>query len=138
MYVMSEVLGRIFWLCAFSVGFAYIFSVLFGGVFEVRKQPAIIMHDVLGAGMHAISGVIMVPSPCTELSVKTIKVSPTVYTLQFQTWEDPSVDCAQVETERTFNTTTYAPAVGIQFLVYLDEKTVPFQIIPIINGHQKP
>lgn len=127
---------RLFWLCVLSTAMAYAFFLLFGSIFAVPIQEPIILQDALTRGKHNVSGMIMVPSPCTELSVKTVKLSATTYTLDIQTWDDPAVNCQQVQTPRTFSTVAFAPALGIQFLVYLDGKTVPFQIIPVMPGQQ--
>jgi hypothetical protein len=133
---MSEILIRLVWLCAVSTAMAYGFFLLFGSLFAVHKQTPIVIQDALMPGKHTVSGIVMVPSPCTELTVQTAKLSPTTYTLELQTWEDPSVACQKIETPRSFNTVAFAPTFGIQFVVYLDGKTVPFQIIPVMPSEQ--
>ena len=136
---MSEFLIRFVWLIALSTAIAYGFFLMFGSLFVVHKQQTIVIQDALARGKHTVSGMVMVPSPCTELTVQTVKLSPTTYTLELQTWEDPSVQCTHVETPRSFNTVAFAPAIGIQFLVYLDGKTIPFQIIPVMpSGQTQP
>ncbi len=129
---MSEFVARIFWLAVLSAALAYVFFLLFGSLFIVEKDEPIIIRDALARGKHTVSGIVMVPTPCTELNVQATKLSATVYTLQLETWDDPSVDCEKAVTARSFNTVAFAPTFGVQFLVYLDGKTVPFEIIPVM------
>jgi hypothetical protein len=130
---MPEFLIRIFWLAVLFSAVAYVFFLLFGSLFVSEQKVPIVIQDSLSRGKHTFTGMVMVPSRCTELSAQATKVSPTVYSLELQTWEDPSVDCERVDTPRSFRTIAFAPAFGVQFLVFLDGQTAPFHIIPIIQ-----
>jgi hypothetical protein len=130
---MGEVTARIVWVAILSCSFAYVFYLLFGGLFIAPPKPQhVVIRDALAAGEHVVSGMVMVPTPCDELTVRTGILSPTIYTLELTTWQDPSITCPQNETPRSFSTVTFAPAFGVQFIVFLDGKTVPFDVTQVI------
>ena len=95
------------------------------------SQPVMI-RDVFGRGVHHLSGMIMVPTPCDELFVHTQAVSSTTFMLFFNTWHEPSIDCAQNETPRPFHETFFAPAAGITFVATLDGAGLPIAVLPVV------
>ena len=130
---MIDLTVRLFWLAVLSVSLAYVFFLLFGSLFTVERPSTVLIEDMLARGQHTVSGMVMLPTPCAELSVKTNKLSPTIYTLELRTWQDPAVRCPKSETPREFNTVAFAPSFGVQFLVMLDGRSVPYHITPVIT-----
>ncbi|MDP3646201.1 MAG: hypothetical protein Q8R25_03875 [bacterium] len=125
---MGELLARFYWMAVLTCTLAFVIYLLFGSLFIVEQRQPVIIRDALAKGQHTMSGMVMVPTPCDELTVRTGSVSPTVYTLELHTWQDPSLNCPKNWTPRAFHTIAFAPALGIQFIVYLDGQTVPFDL----------
>jgi hypothetical protein len=105
----------------------------------VKEQAAgesspIVVRDELKANQHQLSGMVNVPTPCDELSVKTQSVSDTNFELVFTTWRQPSMNCPDDPTPRAFRTILFAPATGVYFVATLDGKAFPIAVIPVING----
>ena len=90
----------------------------------------VIIRDEVGPNSHALSGMIMVPTACDQLSVKTNKLSHGEYELTFTTWHDPSVDCTEDATPRAFHSILFAPSAGVTFTAVLDGKSLPIVVTP--------
>lgn len=134
---MPIVIGRLLWAAFVSSGAAYSMYLMFAGIFGAQPTPSVVVHDAVQAGRHLLSGTAMVPTACDELTVKVIPLTLTTYILNLHTWTDPSVDCPKNETPRSFNTVAFAPAFGVQFIVYLDGQTVPFDLTTVFP-HKTP
>ncbi len=91
----------------------------------------VVIRDVLGPGIHRLSGMIMVPTPCDQLSVRTHAVSSSTYMLVFKTWREPSVNCDTIEMPRPFHETVFAPATGVEFVATLDGASIPILVLPV-------
>ena len=92
----------------------------------------VLIRDELGVGEHHLSGMIMVPSPCDQLSVRTQEISRSSYLLVFRTWHEPSVNCPAEETPRYFRTLLFAPSTGVEFAATLDNHTLPIIVLPTL------
>ena len=107
-------------------GVTYFLNSVPGG----EAAPMLEIVDQLRPGVHQLTGTITVPSACNELKVRVENTAPNVYTLVFQTWEDPYVPCAKTPVPRNFGTTAFAPAVGVQFEAQLDGESIPVVVRP--------
>lgn len=122
------ILLRLIWLVISAVILSY------GSYLVIAKQVIaeesgmmrpVEMIDELKPGVHFISGMIMVPNACDELTIHVSKINETTYDLRFNTWEEPSVRCARGSVPRHFTTIAFAPAAGIIFLAELDGTPFP-------------
>jgi hypothetical protein len=129
---MDGVFVRILWFGIIATASAYIVYLTFGGIFEVKDKQVVKLRDDMRAGQHVLTGIVMVSSPCDELSAQTVALSPTVYAINLHTWYDPSVKCEKKDTPRNFRTIAFAPAYGVQFVVFLDGELLPFDLISVI------
>ena len=95
------------------------------------------VRDELRAGEHQLSGMVMVPTSCHELSVDTATISRTDYALVFKTWREPSVTCSDDEVPRAFHTVLFAPAANVNITATLDGSGLPLIVLPIVAGHKE-
>jgi hypothetical protein len=73
---------------------------------------------------------LIVNASCDQLTVQTSSVSPTMYDLEFGTWQDPAVPCVEEPTAREFNTIIFAPSVGVNFVASMNGANFPIAVIP--------
>ena len=99
---------------------------------------AIVVRDELSPGSHHISGMVMVPSPCYQLSVHTDALSSTSYNLTFRTWKDSAVECPPDEVPRQFHEALFAPAAGVDFFATLDGASIPILVLPVVPDPRIP
>ena len=129
---MIDMARRFAWFSIVSCAIAYAIFLVVGTVIHtqvVDESRIVLIRDRLAPNTHHLSGMIMVPRTCTELSVRTEQVSEYTYQLLFRTWEAPSVRCEEEEVPRSFNSTVFAPAVGVRFLATLDGTPIPIVVI---------
>ena len=132
----SKNVGEFFWqmLWILIVGFAISYgSYLFFGTISIdgaKSTARIAAIDVVRAGEHHISGVVLVPSRCHMLSVKAQELSAFSYRLAFRTWQEPSRNCTQGQVAEGFNTIVFAPSLGVNFDATVNDTPVPFDLIP--------
>ena len=128
---------RILWFTVLTVLISYAAYLIVGGIVNAQTSGAdatVVIRDELGPNSHQLSGMVMVPSSCDQLSVDTKTLSPTSFELVFSTWQEPSVHCSADETPRFFEKTLFAPAAGITFSATLDGEGLPIAVIPAIAG----
>ncbi|MEK7133893.1 MAG: hypothetical protein AAB804_02385 [Patescibacteria group bacterium] len=126
---------RMMWFTAISVVISYGIYLLVGNTLYARASGAyepILVRDVIGPGSHYLSGMIMVPTPCDELYVRTHAVSSTTFLLSFKTWREPSVSCTEDRTPRPFHATLFGPATGVNFGATLDGVGQPIVVLPAV------
>lgn len=133
---MGEIVLRLVWFFVASCAVAYMVFLIAGHM--IRTEAAeigntVLVRDALEPGVHHLSGMIFVPSTCSELIVKTEKVADTTYELRFSTWETPVVKCTKEEVPRAFNVIIFAPSTGVQFVASLDSVMLPIVVIPYIK-----
>ncbi len=124
------------WFTIVAIALSYSSYLLAGGVINARASglyEPILIRDVLGQGSHNLSGAVMVPTPCDQISVRTLALSTTAYMLNFETWREPSVDCGNAETPRVFHAILFAPSVGIEFGATLDGVGLPIVVLPVLK-----
>ncbi len=121
---MSDMVSRLVWFfCAACLG-SYAIFLLAGSTIHahaVDQSRIVEVRDVLKPHMHALSGMVMVPKTCDQLTITTEEISPTTHKLVFTTWQLPSVPCKVEDVPRAFRAVVLAPAAGIEFIATLDE-----------------
>ena len=131
---MGEVIGRLLWFIIVASAAAYVSYLIVGSIIETNSSQAaapVLINDSLEPGVHHLSGMIMVPSSCYELSVRTEELSPTLYGLFFKTWRDPAIPCSKDSVPRAFRAILFAPAVGVDFIATLDDTPFTIAVVPI-------
>lgn len=125
---------RIAWFGVAAIALSYAGSLFAGSAISARAAglyEPIVIRDVFDRGAHYLSGMVMVPSPCDQLSVRTQALSSTTYMLNFNTWREPSVDCKNDEMPRAFHVVLFAPPVGVEFGATLDGAGLPIVVLPV-------
>lgn len=136
---MSELLRHLVWFFIVASAVAYSIFLVAGSFITANAVDAtriVQARDELGPGEHHLSGIVMVPTSCTELSVRTEKISDTSYNLAFTTWQEPSVQCTVDDTPRPFRAILFAPAAGIKILGTLDDAPLTIVVIPVYKGKE--
>lgn len=134
---MSELLRRLVWFFIVASAIAYSIFLVAGSFITANAIDAthiVQVRDALAANEHRLSGIVMVPSSCTELSVRSEKISNTDYELVFSTWQEPSVECVLDDTPRAFRAVLFAPAAGINIVGSIDGSPLTLVVIPVIAG----
>jgi len=132
---MEGALARAAWFIVGAIIIAYLSYLIaasFVGAQAAGLNMPIAIRDDLQPNKHQLSGMVMVPSPCDELTLKTEQISETMYELNFTTWREPSVTCADDSTPRAFRTVLFAPSAGVNFVATLDNVALPIAVIPEI------
>lgn len=134
---MLGTLIRLVWFTIVASAIAYVIFLVAGSLTntDIFSSNPIVIRDVLGSGTHQLSGMLMVPSTCDDLSAQTQELSSTTYELVFQTWQESSVVCKNEETPREFHVVAFAPATGVQFLATLDGTGFPIVVVPETLTH---
>ena len=132
---VEGVISRLSWFVLISVVVAYASYLVLGSIVNAQEsgvnEPTLI-RDELRANRHSLSGMVMVPTPCDQLSVTTETISKTNFAIVFKTWHEPSVDCGNEPTPRAFETELFAPAAGVTFTATVNDKALPIAVIPIV------
>jgi hypothetical protein len=131
---MGEVAQRLFWFLVVACAVAYTTSAIAGSFVTAHAAESgpVMIRDELEPGIHHLSGMVMVPTPCDELSLHTEKISQETFELRFTTWHEPSVECKDDATPRPFREVFFAPAAGIQFIATLNGTDLPVVVLPEI------
>lgn len=132
---MLDMLRRLVWFGIVSTTFAYAFLLIAGSVVSAqaaRLYDPVILRDELSPGAHHLSGMVMVPSRCDQLTLHTEMLSTTTYALLFTTWREPSVTCEEEEVPRAFREVVFAPAANVRFVASLDGKPFSVVVIPVL------
>ena len=135
---MADIVRRLVWFAIVATAASFAIFVVLGNfaALSASDQGPVPIRDIISSDTHHLSGMILLPLACDELSVQPEQVSPTEYELAFQTWQDPSVPCPAQPTPRTFETVAFAPASGITFIAALDGKGFPIIVIPDASSTQ--
>ena len=134
---MYEMFSRVVWFFVVASAVAYATYLVAGSIVNAQASDAyrpVVIRDELGPGVHHLSGMVMVPTLCHELTLRTEEVSATAYALLFRTWREPSMDCASEEVPRYFRAVLFAPAAGVEFIATLDGAGLPIVVMPV-TGH---
>ncbi len=133
---MPDLVRRLFEFAIFATCaafFAFFLAEKGMSVFADEQNTLVHVRDVIGPGVHELSGMIMLGSICEQLRIENEKQSPTHYHLKIKTWTEPYRDCIREETPRKFQTTVFAPAYGVIFTAELDGKPLEIAVIPILE-----
>lgn len=134
-YAMTEVMRRLFAFILALSFMAYIVFMLAGASLYARaeeKARTVWVRDEITPNTHRISGLITVPSSCTELYDAVEELSPLLFKLKFKTWEHPNTECLYEPVQKQFYEVVFAPAVGVHFIATLDDKPLPILVVPYI------
>lgn len=133
---MGEIVQRLVWVFVVTAAVAYASSLIAGSVVsaQIEAENPVMIRDELSPGAHRLSGMLMVPSSCYELSVRTEALGDSVYRLAFDTWQEPYVECSKDEVARAFSAILNAPATGITVVATVDGQGLPIMLLPAING----
>lgn len=134
-----DMLRRMVWfgiVCAF-VSYGIFFVLGQFADFEFRWEKPIAIRDDLSPGVHRLSGIVVVPSPCYQLSVETQMIATDTYELVFGTWQEPAVPCTSDATAREFQAVVFAP-LGVNFVASVDGYNYPTAILPHIAASTQP
>lgn len=130
---MTEAALRLLWFAIVTTALSYGSFLVVGQTVHSNasgaKQPIIVV-DNLKPGVHTLTGTVTVPSNCHELHVDIKKTGDNVYTLKFETWEEPSIRCTADPVPRPFGAIAFAPAVGVRFDAMLDGVPIPIVVRP--------
>lgn len=133
---MWAVLRRLVTFSIFSVVVAYAVFLMAGATIyaqEEERSKTVWVRDDISPNIHRLAGMIMLPSSCHELTVRTEKLGEHAFKLVFTTWEHPYVECIKETTPVAFHEVVFAPAVGITFIATLDGKPLPIIIAPNVE-----
>lgn len=134
---MSEMVRRLVWFTIIASIIAYTAYLAAGSFVEAKAaESPVVVRDNVGPNEHQLSGMVMVPSSCYELMVRTAQLSRTDFQLIFTTWLDPSITCKHpTEVPREFHAMLFAPAAGVHISALLDDKDIPIAVIPTVTHH---
>ena len=83
---------RLTFFFVFAILTALVSHIFFGSIIFAAAQQeasAIVLKDAYKRGTHELSGIVMVPSSCHDLTVRTKDVTQTMSAIIFETWEQP-------------------------------------------------
>lgn len=130
---MDEALRRAGWICIVAISGAYMTYLVAGSFISqetsVMAEP-IVVRDAIGKGEHHISGMVMVPSNCDELTLVVERLEESLYQLTFATWTEPAVKCDNQPSPRVFETIVFAPSYGVRFVATLDGVPIKVAMYP--------
>jgi hypothetical protein len=102
-------------------------SVIFAAAEEETQK--IVLRDVYSDEMHQLSGMVVVPSECHDLSVRVKDFDANVIFLLFETWEQPYLQtCEKAQTPRAVHVSVFAPDT-VLFRGMLDNEPIPLTIV---------
>jgi len=111
---------------------AFAAHLFFGSIiFAAEEETAnrIVMRDNFHDETHDLSGIVMVPSTCHDLSVRTKDFDANTTFIIFETWEQTyRTDCEKTATPRAITVSVFAPK-NIQFKGIFDNEVVPITVI---------
>ena len=123
---------RLLWFTIVATSLAYGTHLFFGSIVSASVQNdirTIHVADAFHDGEHDLSGMVMAPSPCYDLTVRTEDVDAKTIALIFETWQQPYRTCgADDPTPRAFTASVFAPA-NIDFRAFLDSKPVRLDVV---------
>lgn len=131
---MLDLIRRLVWFFIVAAALAYAIFLVAGNAIYTQalgQSRVVLIRDHLKVGEHHLSGMVMVPYTCQQLSVRTQEISPGLVHLHFNTWEEPNISCEKEDTPRSFRAVVFAPAVGVEFTGTLDDAPLQLAITPV-------
>jgi hypothetical protein len=135
---MSETIRHLAWFFVVASAISYSIFLIAGGFISASATDAARIaqvRDSLSPGAHHLSGMVMVPSTCSELSVRTEDRGNYTYELVFTTWKEPAVRCSAEDTPRAFHALLFAPAAGVHIIATLDGSPLTLALFPAVQGN---
>ncbi len=133
---MPDLIRRLAWFAVVASISSYAVLLVAGSFVHARAARAydpVVIRDELGVGVHHLSGMVVVPFNCDQLSMHVEKNSTTTYALEFKTWRDPAVPCDIPDVPRAFREVLFAPSAGIHIQASIDGRSFPVALIPIVG-----
>lgn len=121
---------RLAWFGVVAIVVAFAAQTFFGSLLVAAADDdvrAIRVRDQFKNDMHELSGMVMVPSACHDLTVRTKDIDPQTTALVFETWEQPYRECPQELTPKAFRVVVYAPE-NIIFKAIMDNSWTQLRI----------
>jgi len=127
-----EVVRHFVWFAIVATAATFVIFFVVGNFFVGTAENAepVPVRDVISDGAQHLSGMILLPLACEELTVQTQKVSANGYLLAFQTWQDPSVPCPTTPPPREFDTVVFATSTNVEFSATLNGNGFPITVLP--------
>ena len=137
---MPKLFWALTWFIVAAVLLSYSGYLFVGSIVQTQasKETAPVMiRDEVRPGVHMLSGMVTVPTPCDELSMHTEAFSSTTYILLFKTWREPAIRyCPPDGMPRPFHAVVFAPAAGVDFIATLDGAGLPVVVVPELVGQK--
>jgi len=133
---MLDLTRRLVWFFVVSCAVSYaVFLVAGNAIYQqsLGDTRVVLVRDSLKVGEHHLSGMVMVPRSCKQLSMRTEQIDPGVFLLKFQTWDEPNIECITEDTPRPFRAVVFAPSVGTQFIASLDDAPLRIAVTPAVS-----
>ena len=127
---------RLVWFFVISCVVAYAVFLAAGSSIQAQAIDAsriVKIRDSLNPGVHHLSGIVMVPTTCSELSVRTEQLSIDTYQIIFTTWKEPAIECITDDTARPFRAVVFAPAAGVHFVATLDDSPLDLAVYQVVD-----
>lgn len=130
---MGEVAARFLLICVITTLAGYASQLYFGSIVAAeteRNRTRIEVYDLLDARAqtHRLSGIIMLPSACHSVSIKTKELAPGKYHVYFSTFGEVH-GCKNESRPYAFRTSVQAPLIGTEFTASLDWHDLDFVIV---------
>jgi hypothetical protein len=123
---------RLFIFTIFASLTALSAHLFFGGTIfaEADETSSVIsLRDVYENKTHELSGIVMVPSTCHEISVRAKDADARTTVVIFETWEQSyRTGCKKTPTPRAIRVMAFAPKY-IEFVGIFDNNWVPLNIV---------
>jgi hypothetical protein len=135
----NDFLWSLITLTGFAIALSWGAYVFFGSVVSAEIEKPLTRVEVYDfvdttTKTHRLSGIIMVPSKCHEIRMKTKELEPGKYHVFFSSFGDFH-GCAQDPQPISFREFVKAPLVGAEFTASLDWKPLDFVIVS--SAHSK-
>lgn len=104
--------GRLMWIGICAVAVAFVTQAFFGSLLSASTDDdlnKIVAQDVYAKEQHEIRGMVMAPSSCHDISVRTKDLDATTVILIFETWQQPYRTCEADLTPKKFSVVVIAP-----------------------------
>jgi hypothetical protein len=128
----NEFLWRFIWIVVLTSAVAYASYLFFGSIVQAQTEVPleVDVYDFIdvSARTHRLSGIIMVPTKCHSIVVKSKELSRGKYHIYFSTFGDEH-GCAPDPHPMAFRTIIDAPLVGVEFTASLDWVPIDFKIV---------
>lgn len=124
-------LARVLWFAVVACALSFAAQSFFGNVLASETDAAlrsVTIKDVYTDESHELSGMVMVPSACHDLTVRTKDMDGDTVALIFESWEQPYRNCAQELTPRAFRIVVFAPE-QVKFRAILDNDWVAVRLL---------